>query len=300
MDAMRRIDVGVCTYRRPAVAEAIASLARQTLPARVALRVIVADNDETPEAERRIRDAGESAGIELSYVHAPARNISIARNACLDAASAEWLAFLDDDETASQGWLAALLAEAEGGGWDAALGPVKAVYGPEAPAWLARGDFHSTVPVRVNGRIFKGYAGNVLLRRRAILERGLRFDERLGRQGGEDDDFFYRLTDAGGTIGYAPDAVAFERVPPGRASFKWLMTRSFRRGQSHGARLSARHRGAARIAQIGLATAKGGACLAGAAASVFSAPDRSRWLLRGSLHAGAAARLAGLRELELY
>lgn len=296
----RDIDVGVCTFRRPAVVQTLASLARQELPPDVRLRVIVADNDETPTAEARVREAAAEHGLNVHYVHAPARNISLARNACLAAARGEWLAFLDDDETASPGWLAGLVAEAGRGDWDAILGPVKAVYGDDAPKWVAAGDFHSTAPVQVGGRILKGYAGNVLIRRSAILTQGLRFDEGLGRQGGEDDDFFYRLTDGGGRIGFAPDALAYEPVPPARASLKWLLTRSFRTGQTHGARLSQRHRGAARLAQIGLAAAKGGACLAGAAATAWSATERGRWLVRGSLHAGAVARLAGLRELQLY
>jgi len=294
------VDVGVCTFRRAAVAETLASLAGQMLPRDYALRVIVADNDETPSAEPVVRAAADAQGLDLTYVHAPARNISRARNACLEAATADWFAFIDDDETASPGWLSALLAEAERGGWDAVLGPVKAVYGADAPAWIAAGDFHSTSPVQDGGRILKGYAGNVLIRRSAIEGRGLRFDEALGRQGGEDDDFFYRLTDSGGTIGYAPDALAYEPVPPGRASLPWLLKRSFRTGQTHGARISQQARGPARLGQIGLAAAKGGVCLAGAAATAWSARARSRWLVRGSLHAGAAARLAGLRELQLY
>ncbi|MDB5418381.1 MAG: glycosyl transferase, group 2 family protein [Phenylobacterium sp.] len=294
------VDVAVCTFRRPGVVETLASLARQQLPPGRALRVIVADNDETPSAEARVRAAAVEHGLALRYVHAPARNISLARNACLDAATAEWLAFLDDDETAAPGWLAGLLAEAARGGWDAVLGPVKAVYGADAPAWLAAGDFHSTAPVEVAGRILKGYAGNVLIWRGAIAVRALRFDEALGRKGGEDDDFFYRLTDAGGTIGYAPDALAYEPVPSTRASLPWLLKRGFRTGQTHGARLSQRHSGAGRLAQIGLAAAKGGACLAGAVATAWSPGARGRWLVRGSLHAGAVARLAGWREVELY
>jgi succinoglycan biosynthesis protein ExoM len=295
-----QVDVGVCTYRREAVAETLQSLGRQALPAGVRMRVIVADNDAEPAAERRVRLAAEGAGLDLAYVHAPERNISIARNACLDAASGDWLAFLDDDETAAPRWLATLLAEAARGGWDAVLGPVKAVYEAGAPAWLAAGDFHSTAPVVVRGRILKGYAGNVLIRRAAVQRLGLRFDERLGRQGGEDDDFFYRLTDAGGTIGFAPDAVAFEPVPPARASLAWLLKRSFRTGQTHGARLESRTSGPARLAELGLAAAKGGACLAGAAVQAPFPAGSRRWLVRGALHAGAAARLAGLRELELY
>jgi succinoglycan biosynthesis protein ExoM len=229
------VDVGVCTFRRPAVTETLASLAAQALPRGCRLRVIVADNDETPSAEAAVRAAADRHGLALTYVHAPARNISVARNACLDAATADWFAFIDDDETATPGWLAALLAEAERGGWDAVLGPVKALYGDDAPGWIAAADFHSTAPVRTGERILKGYAGNVLMRRAGIVGRGLRFDVALGRQGGEDDDFFYRLTDAGGTIGYAENALAFEPVPAHRASLPWLLKRSFRTGQTHGA-----------------------------------------------------------------
>jgi succinoglycan biosynthesis protein ExoM len=294
------VDVGVCTFRRPAIADTLASLGALALPPDVRLRVIVADNDETPEAEARIRQAAADAEVELHYVHAPARNISLARNACLDAATGGFLAFIDDDETATPGWLAALLAEQLRGGWDAVLGPVQAVYGPDAPDWIAAGDFHSTAPVRDGGRILKGYAGNVLIRMEAVRERGLRFDLARGRQGGEDDDFFYRLTDSGGTIGFAPNALAYEPVPPGRCSLKWLLKRSFRTGQTHGARLEGRARGPARLAQIGVAGAKGSVCLAGAAASALSPARRGRWLVRGSLHAGVVARLAGMKELQLY
>jgi succinoglycan biosynthesis protein ExoM len=294
------VDVGICTYRRAAVTETLASLGRQALPGDVALRVIVADNDAAPQAEARVRAAAQDNGLDLTYVHAPARNISVARNACLDAGRGAFLAFLDDDETASPGWLAALMAEAERGGFDAVLGPVKAVYGADAPGWIAAGDFHSTRPAPSGGRILKGYAGNVLIRRSAVEARGLRFDLALGRQGGEDDDFFYRLTDTGGTIGFAPEALAFEAVPAQRASLGWLLRRAFRTGQSHAARVASRHRGPARLAQLGLAGAKGGACLAGATISLPSAVARARWLVRGALHAGVVARLAGFKTLELY
>jgi succinoglycan biosynthesis protein ExoM len=297
---MTSVDVGVCTFRRPSLAETLVSLSRQRLPDGCALRVIVADNDETPSAEALVREVAAEHGLAVTYVHAPARNISIARNACLAAAEADWFAFIDDDETAAPDWIAKLLAEAERGGWDAVLGPVKALYAEEAPPWLAAGDFHSTQPVEVGGRFLKGYSCNVLMRTRAITERDLAFRLELGRQGGEDDDFFYRLTDAGGTIGYAPDAWTYEPVPPHRARLAWLLERSFRTGQTHADRLTQHHRGPARLAQTGIAAAKGGVCLAGAAATAWSARQRSRWLVRGALHAGAVARLAGLPVIELY
>jgi succinoglycan biosynthesis protein ExoM len=297
---MASVDIGICTYRRPAVVETLSSLAHQTLPAGVTVRAIVADNDAQPEARERVLAAAAAHRLDVSYVHAPSRNICIARNACLDAATAPFLAFLDDDETATPGWLAALLREAEHG-WDAVLGPVQAVYGPDAPTWMSSADFHSTAPVFSGPRILKGYAGNVLLRRATIERLGLRFDLSLGRQGGEDDDFFYRLTDAGGSIGYTPDALAYEPVPAPRTSLDWLLKRSFRTGQTHGARLSSQASGPfTRVAQAGVAAAKGGVCAAGAVANLLSPARRSRWLVRGALHAGVVARLAGVRELQLY
>jgi succinoglycan biosynthesis protein ExoM len=298
--ATHLVDIAICTYRRPALAETLASLAALELPRDVRVRIIVADNDTEPSARGIVGSAAQAHGLDVAYVHAPARNISIARNACLDAAEGEALAFIDDDETAAPGWLAALLRETDAGGFDAVLGPVNAVYGEDAPRWIAAGDFHSTRPAPSRGRILKGYAGNVLIRRAAVRRLGLRFDLSLGRQGGEDDQFFYRLTDAGGTIGYAPDAMAWERVPPARASLAWLMKRSFRTGQTHATRLETHHRGAARAGQFALAAAKASACLAGAAVALPSAVRRARWLVRGALHAGVAARLAGLEPLELY
>lgn len=288
------VDVCVCTFHREAVVETLRSLVAQTVRPR---RIIVVDNAEQPEALERVALASAELRFPIAYVHAPARNISVARNAALDAATAEWIAFIDDDEVASPGWLAALLATARNGDVDAVLGPVDAVYGPTAPAWLKALDIHSTRPVAVRGEIRKGYAGNVLLKQDTIRRLGLRFDLALGRSGGEDDRFFLQLTDRNGRIGFAPDAVVREPVPESRLRWRWLLQRHFRSGQSHGARMVER---GARVPQLALALAKTTACAAGAVVSLPDPAQRASWLLRGAMHLGAAARLAGRREIELY
>ena len=294
------VDVCICTFRRASLGDTVRSVAAQALPAGARLGIIVVDNDVEPEAQARVRALETELGISVRYVHAPARNISIARNAALDAATAEWIAFIDDDETALPGWLAALMRTAKDGGWDAVLGPVDAVYPENAPAWLKRLDLHSARPVTSAGRIEKGYAGNVLLRRASIEARKLRFDLARGRTGGEDDDFFYRLTDAGGRIGYAAEARVLEPVASARTELGWLVRRNFRAGQSHGSRLRARYAAAGRLAQLGLAAAKASACAAAACIGAPVAARRNRWLVRMSLHAGVVARLAGRSEIELY
>jgi succinoglycan biosynthesis protein ExoM len=299
MKRLVRVDVGVCTFRRESVTATLQSLGAQRLPPTIRMRVIVADNEPTPAAEARVRTAAEAFGLDVAYVHAPANNICIARNAILDALAGDYLAFIDDDQLAAPDWIDRLTDAIRRQGCDAVLGPVKAVYPAEAPAWVAAGDFLSFEPVRVAGRILKGYTCNALIRTDSIRRHGLRFDLSLGRSGGEDDAFFYQLTDGGGVIGYAADAHVAEPAAASRTSLGWLMKRSFRFGQSHGRRL-ARPVLHVRIAQIGLATAKGAVCLAAAAATAPSPVQRGKWLVRGALHAGAAARLAGFKELQLY
>ncbi len=286
-------DVCVCTFHREALIETLRSLSAQSVRPK---RIIVIDNAETPEALERVARATVELKLPILYLHAPARNISIARNAALDASTADWLAFIDDDEIASPHWLAQLLGAAQEQPVDAVLGPVNAIYGSAAPAWLKALDLHSTRPVFTRGEIHKGYAGNALLKRQTVNRLGLRFDPELGRTGGEDDRFFLQLTAQGGRIGFAPDAVVQEPVAENRLKWRWLLQRHFRSGQSHGARMAQQ----GRAGQLALAVAKVTACAAGALVNLPHPARRASWLLRGTMHLGAVARLAGRREIELY
>lgn len=290
------IDVCICTYERPEIVETLTALFHQADLAPARFRVIVADNSRTGSARELIERAAAVFGFDLAYVHAPAANISIARNACLDAANAEWIAFVDDDERPVRIWLAELFGEARRGGWAAVQGPVIAAYPDTAPAWLVQGDFHSALPVWKNGAIRTAFSGNILFRRALAERENLRFRIDLGRTGGEDEDFFDRFRAAGGTFGFAPRAICFERVSPSRTNLRWLLRRNFRAGQSHGARLL---RAGGWAKQVVLAFAKALVCAARAGLSHSTVP-RNRALVRAALHTGALARLCGVNEIETY
>ena len=45
-----RVDIGVCTFRRPELERTLRSLADLEVPEAVAVRIIVADNDAMPSA----------------------------------------------------------------------------------------------------------------------------------------------------------------------------------------------------------------------------------------------------------
>ncbi len=290
-------DICICTYHRLAIIDALRGVAEQSIRNEIPIRVIVADNAPYPEAQPRVIAAAGELGLDLLYVHAPANNISIARNACLETARADWIVFLDDDEVPAKNWLKALIEESARSAWDVILGPVKAVYSEATPVWLVAGDFHSTRPVWVHGRIETGYTGNVMIRRRLVAALGLRFQEELGRSGGEDLDFFYRVHAQGGKIGFAPDALAYEGVPKDRANLAWLLKRSFRAGQSHGAHLIALGE---RLRQIPLAASKAAICALAASLMALGARRRNRFLTRAALHCGVLARLIGYAEIKLY
>jgi succinoglycan biosynthesis protein ExoM len=297
VSAATTVDICICTFRRPSVVETIGSVAAQDLPAGVSLRLIVVDNDETPSARGAVMEAGRAHGLQIRYVHAPARNISIARNAALAAATAPFLAFLDDDETADPAWLRTLLACQAEREADVVFGAVRAIYGPGLPSWVASADLHSTPsPVRRDGVIVTGPAGNVLIRRAKLGD--LAFDRDLGRTGGEDTVFFHELGRRGARFAYCAEALALEPAPPGRARLSWLLKRAFRSGQTHARLLLGE--GANRPLNLILAVAKAAVCLADAGLHAFSPAGWRRRLVRAALHAGASVRLAGFRDIRLY
>ncbi|KQV10865.1 glycosyl transferase family A [Rhizobium sp. Root1203] len=295
-----QLDIGICTYRRASLDEALLSLAVLAVPAGTNLRIIVADNDKVPSAKERVDALRATIPHQIAYVHCPGANISIARNACLDNATGDFLAFIDDDEDASEEWLVELLATAEATRADAVLGPVRSVYSSTAPDWMREGDFHSTLPVWVDDEIRTGYTCNVLLRLASPHVAGRRFNLALGRTGGEDTEFFSHMHGGGGKIAFAENAFVYEPVTESRADLVWLAKRRFRFGQTHGRLLQEKSRGLERLKQIGLASAKALFCYTAAIGCAFSAVPRYRYTLRGVMHSGVVSGLLGIREIRQY
>lgn len=287
---MIRVSICVCTYRRPGVLDTLASLMSMEVPVGIDPEVIVIDNDDRPSARAAVETFALTAPLRLTYVHCPEGNISIARNGALDATSARYLAFIDDDETACPGWIAALLDEAARSDADIVLGPVEATYDDAAPVWMRETALHGTGPVWVEGEIRTGYSGNVLIDRACPALEGLRFDLALGKSGGEDTLFFGSAHKAGARIGYAPEALVRESVPASRMSLGWLGRRRFRMGRTHARLLVTVHR-RPRWQAMPVALAKAGYCAAATLVSLPVARARNLSALRFLLHAGVVAGL---------
>jgi succinoglycan biosynthesis protein ExoM len=294
------IDICVCTFRRPSIDAAMRSLSRQIVPAGVTLGLIIADNDETPSARERVEALAGDLSIPVTYLHAPARNISIARNACLDAARGDWVAFFDDDEIAPADWVGKLYKKAVDDDLDAVFGPAIAQYGEDTPDWIRDKDYHSNWPERRGRQVQTGHTCNAMIRLDAASVSGQRFLLEKGRTGGEDTEFFFRIWRAGARLGIADDAIVYEPVDPARLNFRWIMTRKYRSGISYG-----RHSLGARSlpARLGLFIKAGAKCLvslAMSAATAWSAVRRNYWVLRAGFHAGVCSSVFQVKERELY
>jgi glycosyltransferase involved in cell wall biosynthesis len=100
-----RVTVIVTVLKDPRVAETLASLLAQThLPDE-----ILVDDGGVTDVVRSIAEKFRASDARVRYLYAPG-NIPESRNLAIAAASGDVLAFLDADEVAPPGWVAALVA----------------------------------------------------------------------------------------------------------------------------------------------------------------------------------------------
>ncbi len=231
---MGDVAVIVPTLRRPdSLERALRSLFRQTGVADRVAEIVVVDNDPLGSAAALTDRLRAVSPWPVVYSHARTPGVATARNAGLTATQAPLIAFLDDDEAASPGWLAALLkAQAETGA-DAVFGPITGRAPDAEPwlrAWLER-FFGREGPART-GLIAEPYGcGNSLMLRATALPGPAPFDVAADQAGGEDDALFAALAARGGRFGWAADARVEEFAPAHRATLKYALARAFAYGQ---------------------------------------------------------------------
>ncbi len=231
---MADVAIIVPTLRRPESLErALRSLFAQTGVGDRVSEIVVVDNDPAGSAADDVEALRRLAPWPLVYVHAPQPGVATARNAGLAATSASLIAFLDDDEAASPGWLAALLKAQEATRADVVFGPI-AGRAPEAESWLKPyfERFFGRDGPEHSGLIDAPYGcGNSLMLRVTALPGSAPFDAASDQAGGEDDALFAALKARGGRFGWAAEAWVEEFAPAHRATLAYALARAFAYGQ---------------------------------------------------------------------
>lgn len=241
------VSVVVCTHRRPALlAACLASLEVQDNPFGT-WDLLVIDNDPDRAAGPVVRAAAAAfarRGVELRHEHEPRPGVAHARNRSLAAARHPIIAYIDDDERASGGWLSRLIApfQEQGAAVDMVAGEVEPDFaGAEPPVWLT-GDVIQLLSCRWRWsdepRFLKPQEwfgeGNCAFRRALLAGRG--FNTALGRQDGtlmtNEGIVFTKLRKEGATAWWEPRAVTFHHVHPERLTRRWMLRRQFYQGYS--------------------------------------------------------------------
>lgn len=227
------VAVVIPTLRRAeSLARAIRSLAPQTARDRIAA-VVVADNDPSGSARATVEALADDTGLPLVYRHAPRPGVATARNAGLAATDAPLIAFLDDDEEASPGWLAGLLAARTSTGADVVFGPIRGRV-PDGTGWTTAylEAFFGRAGPDADGPTDRSWGcGNSLMVRATALPGAAPFDAAADQAGGEDDALFAALRTRGGRFGWSASAWVDEHAPPHRATLAYALSRAFAYGQ---------------------------------------------------------------------
>lgn len=181
--------------------------------------VVVADDSDPGDArvaEVVARFEGRLPG--LRRVPAGAQGAAHARNVGASAASGDKLAFLDADDVAAPGWVAAMADALDRHAVVASRWEFERLNSPEVLAGRAPAQVNG--PQRFKRPPFLDHAGGCGLGvRRAAFEAVGGFDESWALL--EDTDLTWRLQLAGHDLGFAPDAVVHVRFrSSGLASFK--------------------------------------------------------------------------------
>ncbi|MEE9346584.1 MAG: glycosyltransferase [Robiginitomaculum sp.] len=227
------ISVVMPTFRRPeGLKIALDSLLAQSdcgLP----VEIIIADNDPAGSARAYVEAQAKTASLPIHYLHVAEPGVSNARNGALAKASGRYIAWLDDDQDASKGWLKYYLETARK--YKAAM-----VFSPTY-ARIADADkytgYYETFFSRKGPGIDEGIieefygCGNSFMDLSLCELPSPVFDPKANETGGEDDLLFSFIVAQGVTMAWREAAICHEDIRPHRATPSYIKKRSFAFGQ---------------------------------------------------------------------
>lgn len=228
--AVVAVSICVCTYRRPhLLAMLLNSLAEQCFYE--PFEIIVVDNDPAGGATEAIETARKChPELKIRYAVEPRKGISFARNTAAALAAGEFVAWIDDDETATRHWLTLLWTTRSAINADAVFGPVVPTFPQGSRSWSRRSGIFER-PRHPTGTIIdarEARTGNALVKTSWLRTLAPPFDVKLANTGGEDYDFFARIAKNGARFAWCDEAEVFEMVPFERQRLTWVLERGLR------------------------------------------------------------------------
>lgn len=226
------ICVCICTFKRPNLLKRLLEcLCQQLTNNRFSFSTVVVDNDYERSAEQTVKDLRTAFWGTIDYHVEPIKNIALARNRALRSSTGDYIAFIDDDEAPPTDWLLNLYLTCTTYGSSAVLGPVEPQFDHLPPKWIVRGKLceRKRYPTGTLLHWTETRTGNVLIRR-SVFDAIPEPFRREFRVGGEDIDFFRRLSAAGHQFVWCDEAPVYELIPPERCTKKYFLRRAYLQG----------------------------------------------------------------------
>jgi GT2 family glycosyltransferase len=195
--------------------------------------LLIVDQSDAPN--QFLSTLRNDRNCQIRYLWSRTIGVARARNAAIGAAQHEIIILLDDDELVTDSWFGTIVRSlVNAGQYSVVTGKVVAV-----PAEVTGGFAPSTKGDEVTA-IYKGrigedvlFTGNMAMYRSAFKDLGM-FDERLGAGGrfsaAYDNDFGFRLLEAGYRIIYVPKAAVHHRAWRSKSNY-FRLRWNYGRGQ---------------------------------------------------------------------
>ena len=222
MNAHFDISAVITTYNRSEMlAKALEALLSQKSGG-VRYEVVVVDNNSTDNTRATIEAFIARGHTNLRYVFEPKQGIAHGRNAGIDAARADIIAFTDDDVVVTDNWIAIIKRAFDGNpNVEYIGGKILPLWTDPPPRWLTVDHWWPLALLdRGDNRFYVNAShplclptANASFRRELFSRIGLFSPEFSGR---EDHELFVRLWQAGGQGLYEPDLVVMATVQPER------------------------------------------------------------------------------------
>lgn len=227
----------ILTYNRDqGLTDLLVSLSRLRRCDTINFECIVVDNYARTDAKSICLDLSKKLGVKVHYAVEKRKGLVYARNTALREVpvSAEFIAFLDDDEIVDSEWLKSMFSCFRKYNADVVNGPVRNIYPERAPPWIIEQKYLVRQEKETGKLCLSANTGNVIFKREILDSLDYWFDQKYNLSGGEDTDFFSRVAGLGYDIVYASNAIVHEKVNIDRCNKTWLLKRNLRCGNCYG------------------------------------------------------------------
>lgn len=234
LSSMQHVSVCICTYKRPVLLKRLLEeLGEQDTSGLFTFSIVVVDNDRSESAKRVVEEFTAASSIRATYCVEPRQNIALARNKAVENATGDFVAFIDDDEFPTGRWLWSLFTSCITYNAAGVLGPVRPHFSHPPPSWIVKGKLAER-PTYETGHVMdwrQSRTGNVLFKKEILVGCGEAFRPQFGT-GGEDVDFFERMTKSGCVFIWCNEANVYEVVPEARCTRMYHIRRALLRGRN--------------------------------------------------------------------